>query len=95
VRDLGLPRNVEQVDTHKDDEEATQEGNRVDSSSGVEALEENGRGRDGSCREEDIVDRVHAVLCQAGSGRIGIHGQGTRSAHTFVENVSRALLKKF
>jgi hypothetical protein len=60
MRSFGFTRNVEQEDTHKDGEEATEERNSVYGSRCVEALEEDSRGNDCSCGEEDVVNRVDA-----------------------------------
>lgn len=58
---FGLTRDVEKVDTHEDDQEATNKGNGVDPSGGVEPLEKDSRGDDGACGESDIVYWIHTA----------------------------------
>ena len=69
---LGFSRNIEEIDTHEDDEKAAYQGNGIDAASCVEALEQNRRGDDSGCSEENVVDGVHAVrrsVCGTTGGR--------------------------
>jgi hypothetical protein len=69
---LRLPADIEQVNAHENDEEAAEEGDRVDSASGVESLEEDGAGDDGGGREEHVVDRVDDVRGERVQGFIEV-----------------------
>lgn len=59
MRLLGLSRDVEQVNSHKDDEETADKREGVDGRRSVESLKEDGGSDNGGRREEDVVDRVH------------------------------------
>lgn len=65
VRLLGLPRDVEQVDAHEDDQEPANERKCVDGVRRVESLEQDGRGDNGGSREEDVVNRVYPIRTSA------------------------------
>lgn len=56
-----VPREVQQVDAREDDQEATEQRDRVHGFGGVEALEEDEGGTQRGGGESDIVQRVHAV----------------------------------
>lgn len=61
MRSFRLPRDIEQVDTHKDDCESTKQGNGIDGSGGIEPLKQDGRGDDRGGGEKDVVDWVNDV----------------------------------
>lgn len=58
---VGLSRDIEEIDTHEDDQEAANERYCVGGRSCVEALEEDGGGNDGGGGEEDVVNWVDAI----------------------------------
>jgi hypothetical protein len=56
-----VSREVEKINTGKNDEESTEKGNCIDGIRGIESLEQNERGAKRSGRKCDIIERVHAV----------------------------------
>jgi hypothetical protein len=56
---LGLPRDIQQINPHKDDQETADERKRVGSVGRVETLKQDRRRNDGGGGEKDVVYRVH------------------------------------
>lgn len=89
---FGGARDVEEVDAEEGDDKAGKEGDGVSGVGGVEALEEDEGGDGSGGGETDIVHGVYA-------GRVGLdrwergENKDRSAAYTFVEKVSRALLK--
>ena len=75
------------MDSEKRDDEAAEEGKGVAAVGGIKSLEKDQRGHDRRARKSDIIHRIHTAS-QVSGGRQA--GSGT---YTFVEKVSRALLK--
>lgn len=84
-----MSRQVEQINTGEDDEEATEQRDRADGIGGIESLEENKRGTDRGGRKGDIVEGVDtkSQLISATRGSVGL------STHIEVEKEFKALLK--
>lgn len=95
VRRFGLSRDVQEVDTHEDDQKAAEQGDGVDASGRVEPLEQDGRGDDRASGESDVVDRVDTGVGGVPEAKEGGRGRGrkTITTYTLVEKVSSALLK--
>jgi len=55
-----LPRQVQQVNTHEDDQEPANQGDGLARIGRVESLEQNGACDDGRRGEEDVINGVDA-----------------------------------
>jgi len=75
------------MDSEERDDETAEEGKGVAAVGGIKSLEKDQRGHDRRARESDIIHRIHTV------SQVSDGWQAGCGTYTFVENVSRALLK--
>lgn len=83
----GFSGEVKEVDPKECDDETAEEGKGISAVGGIKSLEKDQRSHDRCTRESNIIHRVHTAQQVSGSW------QARLGTYTFVENVSRALLK--